>query len=170
MPIQYLKGDVTKVRENFPEGKIVIPHVLSETGAFNAGVAGCIRNKWPKAYDHWHLYLQMWHLTEGFDIHPWGETNVCLVEKDLYIANMCAQIGLRSNKNTKALSYAFLEMCLDDLKDWTWENSGFRWISQSYSIHMPRIGCGLAGGKWDKVEPIIQKCLGEYDVYVYDLA
>tara|TARA_R110002111_G_scaffold227346_2_gene288919 strand:+ start:47395 stop:47511 length:117 start_codon:yes stop_codon:yes gene_type:complete len=35
---------------------------------------------------------------------------------------------------------------------------------------MPRIGCGLAGGKWDKVEPLIEQTLrtAGIDVYVYD--
>ncbi len=36
---------------------------------------------------------------------------------------------------------------------------------------MPRIGCGLAGGKWEEIEPIIQSALLEngIEVYVYDL-
>lgn len=27
------------------------------------------------------------------------------------------------------------------------------------SVHMPRIGCGLAGGKWSRVEPLVEKRL-----------
>jgi hypothetical protein len=27
------------------------------------------------------------------------------------------------------------------------------------SVHMPRIGCGLAGGKWSRVEPLISERL-----------
>jgi hypothetical protein len=36
---------------------------------------------------------------------------------------------------------------------------------------MPRIGAGLAGGKWDDIQPIIQDvlCSQGVDVYVYDL-
>jgi hypothetical protein len=35
---------------------------------------------------------------------------------------------------------------------------------------MPRIGCGLAGGTWDKIEPLIQSALikKNIDVTVYD--
>ena len=35
---------------------------------------------------------------------------------------------------------------------------------------MPRIGCGLAGGKWEVIEPIILKTLSanELEVTVYD--
>lgn len=38
------------------------------------------------------------------------------------------------------------------------------------SIHMPRIGCGLAGGKWEEIEPIICETLlkDNIEVYVYD--
>jgi hypothetical protein len=36
---------------------------------------------------------------------------------------------------------------------------------------MPRIGCGLAGGKWEEIEPIIKNTLCEKGVAVtiYDL-
>jgi hypothetical protein len=39
------------------------------------------------------------------------------------------------------------------------------------SIHMPRIGCGLAGGKWELIEQIIKEELidKEIAVTVYDL-
>jgi hypothetical protein len=35
---------------------------------------------------------------------------------------------------------------------------------------MPRIGCGLAGGKWERIEPLILQELSQHDVavYVYD--
>ncbi|MFG2126703.1 hypothetical protein ACGFNV_02690 [Streptomyces sp. NPDC048751] len=38
------------------------------------------------------------------------------------------------------------------------------------SVHMPRIGCGLAGGKWSRVEPLIAERLVKRGaaVTVYD--
>ncbi|GGN44191.1 hypothetical protein GCM10012285_26520 [Streptomyces kronopolitis] len=38
------------------------------------------------------------------------------------------------------------------------------------SVHMPRIGCGLAGGVWSRVEPLISVRLarGGIPVTVYD--
>jgi len=38
------------------------------------------------------------------------------------------------------------------------------------TIHMPRIGCGLAGGKWEEIEQIIQEtlCAAGVEVFVYD--
>ncbi|MFH2141814.1 MAG: hypothetical protein ABIJ97_05295 [Bacteroidota bacterium] len=44
-------------------------------------------------------------------------------------------------------------------------------VKNNCSVHMPRIGCGLAGGKWAKIEPLIIKLLSGFDiqVFVYDL-
>jgi O-acetyl-ADP-ribose deacetylase (regulator of RNase III) len=38
------------------------------------------------------------------------------------------------------------------------------------SVHMPRIGCGLAGGQWAKIEPLITEnlLLSNIAVTVYD--
>lgn len=36
-----------------------------------------------------------------------------------------------------------------------------------YSIHMPKIGSGLAGGDWLKIEKIINKIFVDENVYVY---
>ncbi|GEB60226.1 hypothetical protein [Streptomyces gardneri] len=40
------------------------------------------------------------------------------------------------------------------------------------SVHMPRIGCGLAGGTWDRVEPLITQalCARRIRTVVYDQA
>ena len=37
-------------------------------------------------------------------------------------------------------------------------------------VHMPRTGCGLAGGTWDKIEPLVQEVLVENNISttVYD--
>ncbi|MCT2277673.1 hypothetical protein M3G91_08560 [Micromonospora chalcea] len=38
------------------------------------------------------------------------------------------------------------------------------------SVHMPRIGCGLAGGSWQRIEPLIRQALSDrgIPVTVYD--
>lgn len=39
-------------------------------------------------------------------------------------------------------------------------------LQHDASIHMPRIGCGLAGGTWDKIEPLLTECLSSKGVKV----
>jgi O-acetyl-ADP-ribose deacetylase (regulator of RNase III) len=34
------------------------------------------------------------------------------------------------------------------------------------SVHMPRIGCGLAGGEWSRVEPLVIGRLVRRDIVV----
>jgi hypothetical protein len=40
----------------------------------------------------------------------------------------------------------------------------------SASVHLPRIGCGLAGGRWELIEPLITATLCARDIAttVYD--
>ena len=38
--------------------------------------------------------------------------------------------------------------------------------TSSASIHMPKISCGLAGGTWDKIEPLIKAALIDESVKV----
>lgn len=41
-------------------------------------------------------------------------------------------------------------------------------IELKASVHMPRIGTGLGGGKWELIEPLIETHLNGLAVYVYD--
>ena len=51
---------------------------------------------------------------------------------------------------TPPVRYEAIEKCLATVDDKAKELSA--------SIHMPRIGCGLAGGNWDAIEPLIERC------------
>jgi O-acetyl-ADP-ribose deacetylase (regulator of RNase III) len=88
-----------------------------------------------------------------------GSVDLVRVESDSWVANMMAQKGLRSRSNPIPLRLYALAECLATLKMKT----------TGRSVHMPRIGCGLAGGTWSNVEPIIARELAGVDVYVYDL-
>ena len=75
---------------------------------------------------------------------------------------MIGQRGIRSIRNLCPLRYDALETCLMKVAGYCKKNN--------MSVHMPRIGCGLAGGDWEKVEAIINKTLILHglEVYVYD--
>ena len=89
--------------------------------------------------------------------------NVQFVEiedSNVVVANMIAQRGIYGNK---PLREDALKECLVKVAEYA--------INNQYSIHIPRIGCGLAGGKWRNIEPIIKDTLCDKDisVFVYDL-
>ena len=90
-----------------------------------------------------------------------GMVQLVPVEKSIWVANMVAQRDIRAKAGVPPIRYDALLECLKQL--------GFEAHQRNASIHMPRIGCGLAGGKWDKVEKLIADMLPGTEVFVYDL-
>jgi len=62
----------------------------------------------------------------------------------LYVANMIAQHGYRSANGQIPLRYDALETCLLKVTEALEDGDLGPW---EYKVHMPRIGCGLAGGR-----------------------
>jgi O-acetyl-ADP-ribose deacetylase (regulator of RNase III) len=58
---------------------------------------------------------------------------------------------MRTGSNGPPIRYEAVEACLDNVAE--------KAKDLKASVHMPRIGCGLAGGKWEIIEPIIEKTL-----------
>jgi hypothetical protein len=81
---------------------------------------------------------------------------------DTFVANMVAQHGYATTTEPVAIRYDALAECLGKIG---------RRLEPGTTIHMPRIGCGLAGGRWERVEPLIEEHLCErgFAVCVYDL-
>jgi O-acetyl-ADP-ribose deacetylase (regulator of RNase III) len=75
---------------------------------------------------------------------------------------MIGQQGMKTGSNGVPIRYNAVEQCLEKVVHKAMELNA--------SVHMPRIGCGLAGGTWNKIEPIIEKTLlkNDIDTYVYD--
>jgi O-acetyl-ADP-ribose deacetylase (regulator of RNase III) len=84
------------------------------------------------------------------------------VEPALAVANMVAQRGIGPTRGLPPIRYDALRDCLASLPE--------RATSLRASVHMPRIGCGLAGGSWPEVERIIGETLlaAAVPVHVYD--
>jgi O-acetyl-ADP-ribose deacetylase (regulator of RNase III) len=155
--LTYVIGDATRPGV---EGPKFIAHVVNDVRAWGAGFVLAISARWRSpeaAYKRWPR--------PGMSDAPFELGNVQLVEvePELYVANLLAQTGLRGNYDEIPLRYDALDRCLQKLGQVVKPTGG--------TVHMPRIGCGLAGGTWDKVEPLIQKNLVDQGVYtfVYDL-
>ena len=108
------------------------------------------------------------------DIGGWGKGFVLAltlgavqfvnVENELYVANMIGQHGIyKDSKGLPPIRYDAVRQCLKEVALFA--------IDHKASVHMPRIGCGLAGGKWELMEQIIKEELitKEIAVTVYDL-
>ena len=75
---------------------------------------------------------------------------------------MIGQHGIKTKSKNPPVRYEAIEKCLATVADKARELAA--------SVHMPRIGCGLAGGDWGEIEPLIERTLiaSSIDVFVYD--
>ena len=158
--IQYMVGDATRP---IGEGQKIIAHVCNNIGAWGAGFVLSLSERWllpEQKYKEWYKNKHLDKLEEGCFVL--GNNQIVKVEHNILVCNMIAQEGIRSKHGAPPIQYNFLEMCLFNL--------GNRILINNFSVHMPRIGCGLAGGRWDLIEPIIIKTLCNRDiaVIVYD--
>jgi O-acetyl-ADP-ribose deacetylase (regulator of RNase III) len=156
--INYLVGDATAPR--VPGCKIVA-HVCNDVGKWGRGFVLALsrRSPLPEA-----AFLQ-WFAEQELNDYGLGAVQFVEVELDLWVANMIGQHKVQGSRRAAAppVRYEAIGSALATV--------GTRAIELQASVHMPRIGCGLAGGKWDLVEPLIleQLCDRGISVFVYDL-
>jgi len=153
--INYLKGDATRPDG---EGVQIIAHVCNDVGAWGKGFVLAVSAKWSqpeKNYKDWAI---------SGDNFKLGEIQLVNCSSKLLVANMIAQHKIRRGKKGVApIRYEAVRSCLKQLANQA--------IKLSASVHMPRIGCGLAGGDWIEIEKIISEELSQknINVTVYDL-
>jgi O-acetyl-ADP-ribose deacetylase (regulator of RNase III) len=153
--ITYRKGDATAPQGDGPK---IIAHCCNDIGAWGKGFVMALSAKWSEAEDE---YRGWYEADVDFAL---GEIQLVQVEPHLWVANMIGQHGIRRSKSGPPIRYDAIRECLSKL--------AVEAKKLSASVHMPRIGCGLAGGKWDQIEPVIVEtlCANDVAVTVYDFA
>ena len=154
--IEYRHGDATRPVSSGPR---IIAHVCNDIGAWGRGFVLALSRRWPAPESAYRL----WHAQRGADFVLGAAQFVMVEPNETWVANLIAQHGIgRASDGTPPIRYAALETALTRMAEFAAE--------QSASVHMPRIGCGLAGGTWEQVEPLIERsCLARsVPVFVYD--
>ena len=149
--IHYFNGDATKPRGDGPK---ILAHVANTSGGWGRGFVLAISRRWPEPERQY----RAWHKSK--DLFVLGAVQFVRVSNDIVVANMLAQCGYATSTKP-AIRYDALKECLERVAE---EATGSK-----ATVHMPRIGCGLAGGKWEGVEPIIATTMKDVEVTVYDL-
>jgi O-acetyl-ADP-ribose deacetylase (regulator of RNase III) len=149
MNINYVTGDATKPVGN---GNKIIVHICNDIGGWGAGFVLAISRRWKQPE-------RCYRSLNGYKL---GTIELVKVEEDTWVANMIAQHDVRYKGNLPPIRYPALENCLMAV--------AVEAKKLDASIHMPRIGCGLAGGTWAQVEQVISMTLADLPVTVYDLA
>ncbi|GAA3378362.1 macro domain-containing protein [Streptomyces sannanensis] len=153
--IRYVRGDATA-----PQGKSVklIAHVCNDLGGWGKGFVLAISRRWPES----ETAYRRWHRERAGNDFGLGAVQYVRVEPHVWVANMIGQHGIRTGSKGVPVRYEAIGTALGSLAD--------KAVESGASVHMPRIGCGLAGGQWSRVEPLIAERLLSrgISVTVYD--
>ncbi|GGB78083.1 Appr-1-p processing protein [Flavobacterium suaedae] len=148
--INYIKGDAT---QPIGEGNKIIVHICNDIGGWGKGFVMAISKRWEKPEVE---YREWYKSNDNFEL---GEVQFVKVEDDLWVGNMIAQHKIhKSKEGNPPIRYDAVKKALEHVCNFAVENKA--------SVHMPRIGCGLAGGKWEEIESLIHTALSENDIQV----
>ncbi|GAA4967899.1 macro domain-containing protein [Actinoplanes utahensis] len=156
--LKIIKGDATSPQAKGPK---VIAHVCNDIGAWGKGFVEAVSRRWPEP----ERAFRRWHRERAGNDFGLGATQIVQVQADIWVVNMIGQRGIRtarSRNNAAPVRYEAIEKCLHALAGHA--------LALHASVHMPRIGCGLAGGRWERIEPMIVAALCDRDIptTVYD--
>ncbi len=156
MEIEYKTGDATAP---VGAGTKIIVHVCNDIGAWGRGFVMAVSKRWPEPERRY----RAWHTGEAEPPFALGEVQFVEVGENIWVANLIGQKDIRASQGVPPVRY---EAIRAGLKKVTVEAKRL-----NASVHMPRIGCGLAGGDWSVIASIIQDELlsAGVRVTVYDL-
>ena len=154
--IKYVKGDLLDAPQ-----KIVV-HQVNCQGVMGSGVAKALRDKYPQVYTNYKAFIDA-QIKDNFFYPDFtnkdllGMIQFVKVGEDRFVCNLFGQNNYlpRTKRHT---DYSALHVGFNDLRSATPED-----------IAMPKIGCGLGGGDWKLVVPIIESVFNDRDIYVYEL-
>lgn len=149
--ISYVKGDV------FQAPAVLIAHGVNCRGGFGKGVAGQISSKYPQVRES---YLKKYK-ANGWSL---GDIQLVRVNDTRWFANCATQDNYWNPGNPRQIyaDYGAITVCMKKLSEVLIEHAGWK-------LAMPKIGAGLAGGDWVKIEAIINNVFPTESVTVYTL-
>ena len=153
--IHYLKGDATSPQA---KGNKIIAHICNDLGGWGKGFVLALSKRWKEPERQY----RQWHRARAKNDFALGAVQFVQVSSQITIANMIGQKGMKTGSKGPPIRYEAVDSSLAQVVSHAQEISA--------SIHMPKIGCGLAGGKWEFIEPLILNHLEKTNmkVYVYD--
>ena len=145
--IQEIVGDLLR------DGKGIICHQVNYQGVMGGGIAYSIAEKLLSAEQ----YREYQRLCAEKGKKLLG-TNWYAKCGDVIVANMFCQ-NAEPRNGQSLTNYEAMELCFRDLRK----------IAEAFGtpLYLPaRIGCGIAGGNWNRVKSIIKRTLGEATIPV----
>lgn len=155
--IHYTQGDAT---HPLGVGPAIIAHCCNDIGVWGAGFVLAVSKRWPEPEEEYRALGRKF-----FDAHiPLGLVQFVEVGEEITVANIVGQHKTSYSGVVPPVRYEALAC--------GFERVATRALAIHATVHMPRLGCGLAGGRWELVEPLIEQklCARGVEVSVYDFA
>jgi len=151
--LKFVKGDATNPPKTDKTPAIII-HICNDMGAWGKGFVLAVSKRWKQPE-------QVYRADTNLQL---GKIQIVPVEDNITVINLIGQHKIYKIGGIAPIRYDAVANGLQKVADYIKQNK------QSVVVHMPRIGCGLAGGEWSVMEPIIKKHLVDngIDVVVYD--
>lgn len=135
--------------------EVAIAHQVNDQGVMGSGVAKALYTKYPKVKEEYlKLYSNKFHESYLGSIQP-------VETEGKVIYNIFSQVGY-GHSGKQYTHYGYLNVCLHKL-NYDLKSRGLNEIAFPY-----KFGCGLGGGDWDIVKPMILESL-DVDVIFYKL-
>ncbi|MFI9102435.1 Appr-1-p processing protein [Streptomyces fildesensis] len=149
--IEYVRGDATTPLGKGPKA---IAHVCNDLGGWGKGFVLAVSRRWPEPERRY----RRWHRERAANDFGLGAVQMVQVDRLVWVANMVGQRGMRTGSKGVPVRYEAIDAALEKLAGEA--------AALGASVHMPRIGCGLAGGRWERIEPLVQARLVDRGVAV----
>ena len=136
----------------------VIAHGTNARGAFGAGIAKSIKEKWPfinGAYSNFLSTVDVYKDAVGSVF--WQDVTIFVAKRPveqprLLIANLVTQETYGRDPKVRYVSYDAVESCFKEVKRYVIEQDR----EELFDIHFPLIGAGLGNGSWRIISGIIE--------------
>lgn len=146
--ITYIKGDLLNTTDS------IIAHGCNAQGVMGSGVALAIKNKWPEVYESYKAAYSAGLVKLGY-------CQLVKTHDKKIVANIITQEYFGKD-GKKYVDYDAVKIGLTMLRK-------YMDAKDIASVSMPKIGCGLGGGSWDKMSKIIEEILKNKNVNIYEL-
>jgi O-acetyl-ADP-ribose deacetylase (regulator of RNase III) len=144
-------GDATLPMGDSP---CIIAHICNDIGGWGKGFVRPLGKRYPEAETQY----RAWFRRKTDPPFALGQVQFVEVKAQAWVANMIAQHGIGRQGPTPPIRYEALRGCLSHVRAFAQAQSAF--------VQMPRIGCGLAGGKWEEISKIVEEELAQHGLFV----
>lgn len=134
---------INKTGDLFTTENKALLHGVNTHGVMGSGIALPFKNKFPKMYEEYVRFCVQGHLLPG-------QTMIFFAPEDILIYNAATQDAPGPNARYEWIDSSVREAASFQIK----RNKDFP-ERNPLLISMPRIGCGIGGLEWEKVEQIL---------------